>query len=237
MSYKSTHKPLVAIVGRSGSGKSSSLEHLPPSETIIIDTERKGFPFPLKSWAGRIVGCDTKLEIESAIASALKDPSVKYIVVESLTKVFEIYEATAQASFKGYDIWTYYNKSIAGFFELCKNRQATVVFTAIDEVLKSELPEGGVDIARRIKVKGKAWEGIVEKEMLVVFYSWVKRDAKIPDKVDYLFRTNSDGINPAKSPKFFGYPLDIPNNLMAAFELANKNAKSAEETGFGEEGK
>ena len=39
------NKPLIGIVGSSGSGKSTSLRNLPADKTIIIDLERKGLPF------------------------------------------------------------------------------------------------------------------------------------------------------------------------------------------------
>ena len=39
------NKPLIGIVGSSGTGKSTSLRNLPLKDTIIVDLERKGFPF------------------------------------------------------------------------------------------------------------------------------------------------------------------------------------------------
>jgi hypothetical protein len=39
-------KPLIAIVGDSGSGKSYSLRNLDWNTSVLLDVERKGLPFP-----------------------------------------------------------------------------------------------------------------------------------------------------------------------------------------------
>ena len=38
-------KPNVIVVGKSGSGKSTSLRNLNPKTTAVINTERKQLPF------------------------------------------------------------------------------------------------------------------------------------------------------------------------------------------------
>jgi hypothetical protein len=98
------------------------------------------------------------------------------IVIESFTKYTETLIALAQASFKGYDVWSYYNRMIRATLDKVKNDRAVVVFTGIDEIVQIAQPSGDTYNVRRIKVQGKQHEGCIEKEFLMVLFTEVKRD-------------------------------------------------------------
>tara|TARA_Y100000310_G_scaffold294812_1_gene325587 strand:- start:565 stop:1209 length:645 start_codon:yes stop_codon:yes gene_type:complete len=201
------NKPLIGIVGSSGTGKSTSLRNLPPKETIIVDLERKGFPFKgAKDF--QIITAATLPEIDKAIDTAMKNADI--VVIESFTKYCEILIDTAQKMYKGYDVWSYYNKAIRKMLESLKNEKATVVVTAIDEIVKIMQPTGGEYNTRRIKVQGKVHEGCIEKELLLVLFTEVRREK---DSIEYCFQTNSDGITSAKTPLGMFKDLYIPNDL------------------------
>ena len=201
------NKPLIGIVGSSGTGKSTSLRNLPLKDTIIIDLERKGFPFK-EAKNFQTITATMLPEIEKAIETATKNADI--VVIESFTKYCEILIDVAQKQYKGFDIWNYYNKQIRNTLESLKNEKATVVVTAIDEIVKIMQPTGGEYNTRRIKVQGKVHEGCIEKEFLLVLFTEVRREK---DSIEYCFQTNSDGITSAKTPMGMFSDLYIPNDL------------------------
>jgi len=205
------HKALIGIVGPSGSGKSTSLRNLDPETTRIIDLERKGFPFRgIDKF--KVMDASSIAECEQHFKACLDDKTVKVIVLESLTKYFELLLRFSQTNFKGYDIYSYYNKTIGNFLDKVKNDHSVIIFTAIDEIVKIPSPDGSESAARRIKVGGREWEGKVEKELLMVLFTTVRKDKD--GKMLYLFETNSDGIISAKTPLEM-FPERLVGNDMA----------------------
>jgi len=69
------NKPLIGIVGSSGTGKSTSLRNLPLNETIIIDLERKGFPFK-EAKNFQTITATILPEIKQAIETATKNANI-----------------------------------------------------------------------------------------------------------------------------------------------------------------
>ena len=126
-------KPNIIIVGPSGSGKSTSLSSLNPKTTAVLNTERKQLPFknakefmnvPIKSVS----------EFHSALDKAMESDKIKTIVVESFTSLIEIIFREADIRYKGFDVWSYYNKEIDKILDKSKNSDKYVIFTAIDGV-------------------------------------------------------------------------------------------------------
>ena len=211
-------KPIIGIVGASGTGKSTSLRNLPPDKTYIIDLERKGMPFPKKFHY--IASCSNIKEFDAALSTALADESCEVIVIESFTKYVETLIALAQASFKGFDVWSYYNRMIRATLDKVKNDNAVVIFTAIDEIVQIAQTNGDTYNVRRVKVQGKQHDGCIEKEFLMVLFTEVKRDKD--GDVRYVFQTNSDGITSAKTPMGMFSESYIDNDVNVVIETAKK---------------
>ena len=209
-------KPIIGIVGGSGTGKSTSLRNLPPEKTYIIDLERKGMPFPKKF--PYIADCSNIKEFDAALNAALADESCEVIVIESFTKYVETLIGLAQAAFKGFDVWSNYNRMIRATLDKVKNDHAAVIFTAIDEIVQVAQTTGDTYNVRRIKVQGKQHEGCIEKEFLMVLFTEVKRDKD--GNVRYVFQTNSDGITSAKTPMGMFTEAYIDNDVNAVIEAA-----------------
>ena len=91
-----------------------------------------------------------------------------------------------------------------------KNDKATIIFTAVDDIVKIPQITGGESSHRRVKVQGKVHEGCIEKEFLLVLFTEVRREK---DSIEYCFQTNSDGITSAKTPLGMFKDLYIPNDL------------------------
>ena len=209
-------KAIIGIVGGSGTGKSTSLRNLPPDKTYIIDLERKGMPFPKKF--PYTAPCSSTTEFDAALKDALADESCEVIVIESFTKYVEILHTLADKSFKGFEIWNYYNREIRTMLDKVKNDHAVVIFTAVDEIVELVQPSGNTFNVRRVKVQGKQHAGSIEKEFLMVLFTEVKRDKD--GNTRYVFQTNSDGITSAKTPMGMFSEAYIDNDINAVIEAA-----------------
>ena len=210
-------KPNIIIVGPSGSGKSTSLSSLNPKTTAVLNTERKQLPFknakefmnvPIKSVS----------EFHSALDKAMGSDKIKTIVIESFTSLIEIIFREADVRYKGFDVWSYYNKEIDKILDKSKNSDKYVVFTAIDGVYDGD---SGVE-ERYVAVDGNRWKKRVEKEFVIALFTDVHKG---DEGVNYRFRTNTTGRDSAKSPMGMFKDLHIPNNLGKVVEACEEYYK------------
>ena len=210
-------KPNIIIVGPSGSGKSTSLSSLNPKTTAVLNTERKQLPFknakefmnvPIKSVS----------EFHSALDKAMESDKIKTIVIESFTSLIEIIFREADIRYKGFDVWSYYNKEIDKILDKSKNSDKYVIFTAIDGVYDGD---NGVE-ERYVAVDGNRWKKRVEKEFVIALFTDVHKG---DEGVSYRFRTNTTGRDSAKSPMGMFEDLHIPNNLGKVVEACEEYYK------------
>ena len=200
-------KPNIIIVGPSGSGKSTSLSSLNPKVTAILNTERKQLPFKnAKEFMN--VPIKTVAEFHTALDKAMESDKIKVIVIESFTSLIEIIFREADIRYKGFDVWSYYNKEIDRILDKSKNSDKYVVFTAIDGVYDGD---NGVE-ERYVAVDGNRWKKRVEKEFVITLFTDIH---KSEDGIKYRFRTNSIGRDSAKTP------IDMFANLIITNMLGN----------------
>ena len=210
-------KPNIIIVGPSGSGRSTSLSSLNPKTTAVLNTERKQLPFknakefmnvPIKSVS----------EFHSALDKAMESDKIKTIIIESFTSLIEIIFREADIRYKGFDVWSYYNKEIDKILDKSKNSDKYVIFTAIDGVYDGD---NGVE-ERYVAVDGNRWKKRVEKEFVIALFTDVHKG---DEGVKYRFRTNTIGRDSAKSPMGMFEDLHIPNNLGKVVEACEEYYK------------
>ena len=203
-------KPNIIITGPSGSGKSSSMRNLDPKTTAVINTERKQLPFKnAKEFMN--VPVKSVSEFHSALDKALSSDKVSTVIIESFTSLIEIIFREADIRYKGFDVWSYYNKEIDKILDKSKNSDKYVVFTAIDGVYDGD---NGVE-ERYVAVDGNRWKKRVEKEFVVCLFTDTR---KTDDGVSYRFRTNTTGRDSAKSPMGMFEELHIDNCLNTVIE-------------------
>ena len=210
-------KPNIIIVGPSGSGKSTSLSSLNPKTTAVLNTERKQLPFknakdfmnvPIKSVS----------EFHSALDKAMESDKIKTIVIESFTSLIEIIFREADIRYKGFDVWSYYNKEIDKVLDKSKNSDKYVIFTAIDGVYDGD---NGVE-ERYVAVDGNRWKKRVEKEFVLALFT----DVRATDEgVTYRFRTNTTGRDSAKSPMGMFDSLHINNCIKTVIDKCEEYYK------------
>ena len=210
-------KPNIIVVGPSGSGKSTSLASLNPKTTAVLNTERKQLPFknakefmnvPIKSVS----------EFHSALDKAMESDKIKTIVIESFTSLIEIIFREADIRYKGFDVWSYYNKEIDKILDKSKNSDKHVIFTAIDGVYDGD---NGVE-ERYVAVDGNRWKKRVEKEFVICLFTDVHKG---DEGVKYRFRTNTTGRDSAKSPMGMFEDLHIPNMLGPVLQACDEYYK------------
>lgn len=183
----------IMIVGASGKGKTYSFRNMNTETCGFINTE-KVLPFINKfkhyyspnGWQDTY----TKL-IEFA-----KDPSITEVVFDSFSAYVDSLLKTARETKKNFDVWNMYNEEIGKLLFLIRKYPKDIFVTSHYEWIQNE---GGA-IEKRVKVKGKEWEGMVEKEFTIVTFA----DMRIKEeKKEYYLKLNTDGKDSAKCPPMF----------------------------------
>ena len=194
----------ILLVGSSGKGKTYSARNMNPMTTGFINIENK--PLPFKNNFKYHCRPNTHTEVLTSIVEYAKNPEITAIYIDSFSAYMEMVLNEARKTKKGFDIWNFYNESIANFNTYIKKCEKEVFITAHYEVLGIE---GNQE--KRVKVKGKEMEGQVEKDYTVVLYADNKFDDKgIPEYYYNLVQENTSAKCP---PGIFG-PLTykIPND-------------------------
>lgn len=222
----------IAIVGKSGTGKSTSYGNFPeygikglvPKETVIINITGKYLA--IKGWKslykGKISEGGNYLEtsdpnvIEQAIkyiSSSRED--IKNIVIDDAQYIMA-FEFMRRAKEPGYNKFTDIGVNMSKVIEAARTvREDLKVFFLWH-------PEFDRDFGYKMKTVGKMVDDYLTLEGLftVVLYSTVTMGAD--NKPHYNFVTNNDGIYPAKSPIGMFNDLLIPNDLGLVSELIDK---------------
>jgi len=206
--------PNILIVGSSGEGKSTSIENLDPASTLLLDVERKGFPF--RKVFPNVREIAKQEDFVTAVNEAKSLPQIKVIVIDSLSKHFENILNHCRTAYKGYDIYTKYAQNISMCLNMMRAPDKFFVGIMLPEILNVMTAEGNSFAVRRAAVSGKEWEGRVEKEFTIVLHTNVKRNQQTK-RMDYKFVTNNDGFSEAKSPRGM---FDIEKEFLVDNDLA-----------------
>jgi len=206
MSNRYPYKTL--IVGASGRGKTYSFKNMKRDSTYFINVENKPLPFK-GSFKYNVVPNDST-SVLNLIKTGNSLAETDCIVVDSFSAFTDMLMAESRKTYKGWDIMNKYNEGIATFNKYVKNCKKEVFVTAHYEVIADEM-SGSRE--RRVKTKGKEWEGMIEKDYTIVLYA----DSKIVEgspRPEHFFSLVNDGSTSAKiPPDIFGEDIaQIPND-------------------------
>ena len=211
---------LIAIVGSSGVGKSSSIRTLNPAETFIINVASK--PLPFKGWRSKYTiwnkenpnGNYINTSNVATISSILnyintKRPEIKSVIIDDsqYLMAFEYMDRSGETGFKKFSeiAQKFYSVLKAG---IAMRDDLNIIMTCHSENIgDSDNPQ------YKIKTIGKMIDNTITVEGLFtyVLFSMIQRDDD--DKPKYVFQTHSDGTTTAKTPMDCFEEDYIPNDL------------------------
>ena len=211
----------ILIIGESGSGKSTSLEHLDPKSTFIFNVAKK--PMPFRGWKGKYVAIDRdnpkgnylESDQSSTIVKTMKHinenmPHIKTVIVDDFQYVMAN-EYMRRANERGFEKFTDIGLHAWEVANAGKNLREDMTFVMIGHAEQSMDLQGN----RRLKFKtvGKLVDNIITMEGMftVVLFTHVGIDPE--GNTSYTFITQSDGTTTAKSPRGMFKELNIPNDI------------------------
>jgi hypothetical protein len=222
---------LIMVIGKSGRGKSTALENLPPERSFMVNVMGKPLPFMSSRLYSEGQNLFTSAE-GTAIRRKMKEVSdsgkFDYLTIDDAQYIMAT-EFMDKALVKGYDKFTLMARNIWEILVLATKLRPTlkVFFLAHEE----ETASG----ERKMKTLGKLLDDKITPEGLatIVLYADVKGTK---DDRQYFFSTQSDSFTNAKSPRGM-FPPQIPNDLFLVAQrvdeyyegipLANSKLKSA----------
>ena len=200
----------VMLLAQTGMGKSSSLRNLPPESTAIINADMK--ELPLRGWKKKylnVKGTDGRtdftasnyIEISSSagVKKALEEwekvPKIKTIVIDTITHMItkEYMSSTIGKDFKAYQAL---GKTFYDIIDLIRKSEKNIIVMGH---IERKINEFG-DAMWEMKAHGKMITDLVPASYFTTVM--VGEVQKKDEKLLHVFRTQSEGNDPAKSPAY-----------------------------------
>ena len=197
------------IIGQSGRGKSTSIEKLDPSITMVVKAINKPFPFRSKDWkrwnstdnTGSFEVTDNH-EIVKAIIKGAKAKGKKIIVVDDMQYLMAN-EFMRRSAERGFDKFTEIAEHMWSL--VMTANEATDDDVRIYFLSHSEQSDAG---DTKVKTIGRLLDDKITLEGL--FTTVLKADK---DGDDFYFSTQNSGRDTCKSPRGMFEELRIPNDI------------------------
>jgi len=216
---------LIAVVGSSGTGKSSSIRNLDSTQTFIVNVASK--PLPFKGWRSKYsvwnkdnpTGNYINTSNVQTIGQILnyintKRPEIKNVIIED-SQYLMGFEYMDRAQEKGFQKFTDIAQK---FYSVLK--AAIMMRDDLNVILTCHSENIGTADEPQLKIKtlGKMIDNSITVEGLFtyVFFTDIRKGED--DKPEYVFQTHSDGTTTAKSPMGCFEEDYIPNDLEYVLE-------------------
>ena len=203
---------LIAIMGESGSGKTTAMRTLPPEQTLYIDADLKGL-----SWRGwrqqynaerkNYVATNNQISVQTTLWGVNNSmPNIHYVVVDTLNGIM-VADEMKRKDEKGYDKWMDLASCVWTIIDdaLMMRDDLTIIFLAHSQ---TDRDDTGYYFTR-IKTSGRKLDKIVlESKFTTVLL------AKVIDG-QHVFETHADHST-AKTPLGAYEPDEktVPNDIM-----------------------
>lgn len=212
----------IAIVGESGTGKSTSLRNLNPEETFIISTTGKPLPFrawkkkyiPIKIEGKNVSGnyyvsskWDQILKILQIIDKMM--PQIKQVIIDDFQYVLS-YEFVDRATEVGY---TKFSELAQHAMEILRYSEKMREDCKMIFLTHSENVGDNVNPKFVIKTVGKLLSEKVTLEGLFTYIFFTKVSEGNSGRMEYKLITNNDGTCVAKTSFGMFEDLEIDNDL------------------------
>jgi hypothetical protein len=216
---------LVGIVGQTGTGKSSSIKHLNPEETYIINVAKKELPFKGSEKLYNVEKKNYK-EVDDAneISRLLKTisdkaPHIKNIIIEDSNYIMG-FNIVAKATEVGFTKFSVMARDMVDLFRTARQLRddITVFYLTHPETIE----DGGEIIGYKIKTAGKLIDNQVLLEGLLTVCLYTSVEETKDGSATYSFVTNRYKKMPAKSPDGMFAETKIPNDLQLVVNTLNE---------------
>lgn len=212
----------IAIVGESGTGKSTSLRNLNPETTFIISTTGKPLPFrawkkkyiPIKIEGKNVSGnyyvsskWDQILKILQIIDKMM--PHIKQVIIDDFQYVLS-YEFVDRATEVGY---TKFSELAQHAMEILRYSEKMRENCKMIFLTHSENVGDNVNPKYVIKTVGKLLSEKVTLEGLFTYIFFTKVNEGDSGRMEYKLITNNDGSCVAKTSLGMFEDLEIDNDL------------------------
>jgi hypothetical protein len=216
---------LVGIVGQTGTGKSTSIKHLNPEETYIINVAKKELPF---KGSEKLYNTENKnyKEVDDAneISRLLKTisekaPHIKNIIIEDSNYIMG-FNIVAKATEVGFTKFSVMARDMVDLFRTARQLRddITVFYLTHPETIE----DGGEIIGYKIKTAGKLIDNQVLLEGLLTVCLYTNVEETKDGGATYTFVTNRYKKMPAKSPDGMFAETKIPNDLQLVVNTLNE---------------
>jgi hypothetical protein len=216
---------LIGIIGETSTGKSTSIKHLNPEETYIINVAKKELPF---KGSEKMYNTEKKnyKEVDDAneISRLLRTISqkaehIKNIVIEDSNYIMG-FNMVAKATETGYTKFSLMARDMVDLFKTARELRDDIIvfYFSHPEVIE----DGGEIVGYKIKTAGKLIDNqvLLEGLMTVCLYTLVEEQKD--GSASYNFITNRYRKYPAKSPAGMFDEIKIPNNLQEVVDKINE---------------
>ena len=216
---------LIGIVGATGTGKSTSIKHLNPKETYIINVAKKELPFKgsekmYNSEAKNYKEVDDANEITRLLKTiSEKAPHIKNIIIEDSNYIMG-FAIVSKATEVGYTKFSIMARDMVELFrESRKLRDDLKVFYFSHP---ETIEDGGEIIGYKIKTAGKLIDNQIVLEGLFTVCLYTNVEDNKDGSVTYSLLTNRYRKYPAKSPDGMFADTKIPNNLQTVVDTIDE---------------
>lgn len=203
---------LIAIMGESGSGKTTAMRTLPPEETFYIDADLKGLSW--RGWKSQynkdqknyLSSNDPNTVLRTLWAVNNGMPNIHYIVVDTLNGIM-VADEMRRMNEKNYDKWADLAASVWTIIDdaLTMRDDLTVIFLCHSQ---TDRDDSGYNFTR-IKTSGRKLDKIVLESKFTTVLLCKCVEGR------HLFETHADHST-AKTPlgAFEPGEKEIPNDIM-----------------------
>ena len=216
---------LVGIVGATGTGKSTSIKHLDPKETYIINVAKKELPF---KGSEKLYNLENKNYKEADDANEIsrllktlseKAPHIKNIILEDSNYVMG-FTMLDKAMEKGYEKFSVMARDTVTMIKTARQLRddMTVFYFSHPDTIE----DGGDIIGYKMKTSGKLIDNQINLEGLFTVVLYTNVEESKDGNIQYGFLTNRFKKIPAKSPDGMFSELKIPNDLQLVVNTLNE---------------
>jgi hypothetical protein len=207
---------LIGIVGQTGTGKSTSIKHLDPKETYIINVAKKELPF---KGSEKLYNVDSKNYKEADDANEIsrllktiseKAPHIKQIIIEDSNYIMG-FNMVAKATETGFTKFSLMAKDMVDLVRTARQLRDDLIIYYFTH--PETIEDGGEIVGYKIKTAGKLIDNQINLEGLFTVVLYTNVEEKKDGTIDYNFVTNRYKKFPAKSPDGMFAEIKIPNNL------------------------